>query len=229
MKIAVLLAAPWVPGSVDMTEYLRVLTSLGHRSMMICLDRSFGPPGFEVEAVDQRTLEDGMFYRRIGVDAVIAFTWLKEHKIIDAMKSAGVRVLLRGDTDGQISVRHFPAPHFRVRMSATKGLWSRLGAIKHWTQRYLFDYRLEDRDRALCLAAADAIVLETAEAAQNVVHFLRQQGQLDIASRLHVAPHFVAKEFLEVEVPARRSPSVVSIGRWEDPQKNAPLLCRTIE
>jgi len=229
MKIAVLLKAPWVPGSVDMTEYLRVLQSMGHQSVMVCLDRSFGPPGFDVEAASQQTLEDPAFYRRLKLDACIAFTWLKDHKIIEAMKAAGVRVLLRGDTDGQISVRHFPAPHFRVRMSAARGVRQRLAAVKHWTQRYLFEYRLEDRDRVLALASADAIVLETAEAAQNVVHFLRKQRQLDIASRLHVAPHFVSKDFLEAEVPVQRNPSVVSIGRWEDVQKNAPLLCRTIE
>ena len=42
MRIAVLLAAPWIPGSVDMTEYIRVLQKQGHDAMFICMNRAEG-------------------------------------------------------------------------------------------------------------------------------------------------------------------------------------------
>jgi glycosyltransferase involved in cell wall biosynthesis len=229
MKIAVLLAAPWIPGSVDMTEYLRGLDALGHEATMICLDRSEGPPGYRVAAADRATLESPAFFEKLGLDGAIAFTWLDSDKIIKAMRSAGMRVLLRGDSDGMISVRHFPSHHLRVRLAATRGFVEKARGVKHWLHRYAIESRFEDRGRERCLAAADAIVLETEEAAANVEHFLNRRGRMDLVSRLHVVPHLVANAFIEASVPTQRKEIVTCVGRWEDPQKNAPLLAKTID
>jgi glycosyltransferase involved in cell wall biosynthesis len=229
MKIAVVLAAPWIPGSVDMTRYLRHLQALGHESLMVCQDRSEGPAGYEVQAVDRQTMEDPAFYRRLKIDAAIAFTWFNNPAILSAMKHAGVRVLLRADSDGMISLRQFPAHHIRVRMSGEKDLFGRARASKHLLQRYLFDYKREDQDTLASLEHADVIVLETHQAAKNICGFLDRQGRADLKSRVSVVPHFVADEFLDADVAQTRDDSVVAIGRWEDPQKNAGLLAAAIE
>jgi glycosyltransferase involved in cell wall biosynthesis len=229
MKVAVLLAAPWIPGSVDMTEYLCGLEALGHEATMICLDRSEGPAGYRVVAAGQEALESSAFYEELGLDGVIAFTWLNNDNITRAMRSAGMRVLLRGDTDGMISVRHFPSHHLRARLSVARGLIEKAAGAKHWVERYAIQSRAEDRARERCLAAADVIVVETEEAAANVTYFLRRRGRMDLSLRLRVVPHLVANPFIESEVPARREEVVTCVGRWEDAQKNAPLLAETIE
>jgi glycosyltransferase involved in cell wall biosynthesis len=229
MKIAVLLAAPWIPGSVDMTEYLRQLHGMGHESLLICMDKSHGPPGFNVVAASHDSLQDPAFYRELQLDAVIAFTWFNYPGVVSAMKKAGVTVLTRGDSDGLLSIRQFTAHHIRVRMSAAKGAIARVIAAKHLAQRYLFQYKDEDQYRLESLAAADVSVLETTEAARNVSVFLERMGRQDLIPRLHVVPHFVSDEFLTCDVNPSRSESVVAIGRWEDPQKNAPLLANVIQ
>jgi len=229
MKVAVLLAAPWIPGSVDMTEYLRVLRRMGHESVMICLDRSQGPAGFEVYAETRATLQDPAFYQHLKLDAAIAFTWFNNPRIVSAMKKAGVRVMNRGDSDGLLSIRDFPAHHIRVRLSGARGLVQTLTGVKHLLQRYFSEYRNEDRYRLDSLADTDVSVLETAAAADHVKAFLQKHHRPDLIERLKVVPHFVADGFLTEPVPTARDNSVVAIGRWEDPQKNAPLLARTIE
>jgi glycosyltransferase involved in cell wall biosynthesis len=229
MKVAVLLAAPWIPGSVDMTEYLRMLRRMGHESLMICLDRSEGPAGFEVHAENRATLEDPAFYSRLKLDAVIAFTWFNNPLIVLAIKKAGAKVLIRGDSDGLLSIRDFPLHHTRVRLSGAQGLIERLTGCKHLLQRYLFDHAREDQYRLNSIADADVSVVETAAAAKNVAAFLEKHNRPDLIERLKVVPHFVADGFLNQPVPVTRSNSVVAIGRWEDPQKNAALLCGTIQ
>jgi glycosyltransferase involved in cell wall biosynthesis len=230
MKIAVLLAGPWIPGSsVNMTEYIRVLGSLDHEAMLICQDRSDGRADFPIECVDSRTLHDASFYRRLRLDAAIAFTWINSPGIIWAMKDAGMRVLLRGDSDGMISIRCFPKHYFRVWMSGTRGIIQRGRVLKHWLEHYFLTHGTEDGYRLSCIAGADVTVLETAEAVRHVTHFLATQHHSDLASRLRVAPHFIAEEFLTGDVPADRQESVTCIGRWEDSQKNAPMLARAIE
>jgi glycosyltransferase involved in cell wall biosynthesis len=228
MKIALLLAAPWIPGSVDMTEYLRVLRRMGHDPVMICLDRSEGPAGFEVYAETRTVLQDPAFYLRLKLDAAIAFTWFNNPQIISAMKKAGMRTLIRGDSDGLLSIRDFPAHHIRVRMSGARGIMPRLTGVKHLLQRYLLEYRNEDQYRLDSLDQADVSVLETTAAADNVKAFLIKHNRRDLLDRLKVVPHFVADGFLTGPVAAQRDKAVVAIGRWEDPQKNAPLLAAAI-
>lgn len=229
MRAAVLLAAPWVPGSVDMTEYIRLLEEQGHEAVFICLDRAEGKGDFQIEPADRATLETAAFYRNLRLDAAIVFTWLRYPKIIQAMKDANMRVLLRGDSDGMFSIRRFPRHHLRVRMSAARGMLDRGRAAKHLAERFMIHHRGEDREHLDCLAAADVAVLETEAAMNNVAHFLRHHRKGDLISKLHVSPHFVADEFLTHEVFRLRRQQVTCIGRWEDAQKNAPLLARTIE
>ena len=229
MKIAVLLAAPWIPGSVDMTEYLEQLRRLGHEPLMICRDFSNGPAGYRVESGDQQTLESPEFYKPLKLDGVIAFTWFNSSEIIRAIKQAGVNVLIRGDTDGLFSIRQFPAHHVRVRMSAAWGLVSKAAGIKHLLQRLCYQYRIEDLARLGSLEATDVAVVETHEAAKNVRRFLKMQKRDDLSEKVKVIPHFVADEFLNAPLRTQRADMVVAIGRWEDPQKNAPMLTRAIE
>ncbi len=229
MKIALVLAAPWVPGSVDMTEYLRQLERLGHEPVLICLDRAAGKTEYPVIAADRETLKSPGFYERLKLDAAIAFTWFNEPWMVAAMKKAGMTVLTRGDSDGLLSIRQFPAHHYRVRMSAAKTMGGTFTAAKHLLQRYLLQYKREDTDRLNSLAWSDLSVLETAQAAEHVASFLTRYDRADLISRLKVVPHFVADEFLTCDVKTTRSDCAVAIGRWEDPQKNAPLLAAAIE
>jgi glycosyltransferase involved in cell wall biosynthesis len=229
MKIAVVLAGEWIPGSVDMTRYLHHLRDMGHESLMICQDRSEGPAEYETHAVDRATMEAPAFYRNLKLDAAIAFTWFNNPTVLAALKQAGVRVLLRADSDGMISFRQFPAHHIRVRMSGENSLLGRTRAAKHLLQRYLVNYKREDRDTLGSLQHADIVVLETQQAARNISAFLDRQHRPDLKSRVSVVPHFVADEFLDAEVMVTRDDAVVAIGRWEDPQKNAGLLAAAIE
>jgi glycosyltransferase involved in cell wall biosynthesis len=229
MKIAVVLAGEWIPGSVDMTEYLKQLNALGHESLMICCDKSEGPADYETHAVDRPTMQDPGFYRNLKIDAAIAFTWFTHPLILTALKQAGVRTLLRADSDGMISFRQFPAHHIRVRMAGEHDIRGRVRAAKHLLQRYLVGYKEEDRCTLGSIEQSDLVVLETQQAANNIFDFLDRQHREDLKSRITVVPHFVADEFLNADLTETRDDTVVAIGRWDDPQKNAGLLSAAID
>jgi glycosyltransferase involved in cell wall biosynthesis len=64
---------------------------------------------------------------------------------------------------------------------------------------------------------------------RNLIRFLRASGAAELAERVVVVPFTIGASFLECQVPARKQDRIVAIGRWNDPQKHARLLARSLE
>jgi glycosyltransferase involved in cell wall biosynthesis len=228
MKIAIVIVAPWVRGSIDVFVYIRELTCLGHEPIVICRDRSEFVADVPVYVASAAELCDSQFYAPHRLDIAIVFSWLHDSAVTRALKDSKVYVVQRSDTDGQINVRSFPAASLRKSVIIESGPFIAVRCFKHWLKRYIWLHKEEAADSLSCIEQADLTAVETDEARTNLTKFLADYGRTDLIERIRVVPHFVSERFGRRVLPSVKRRKVVSIGRWSEPQKNAALLASTI-
>ena len=78
------------------------------------------------------------------------------------------------------------------------------------------------------LSESDRVVVEAPSFLGNFERFLRCHGRSDLLARFSVVPHSVPDLFLSPAVPEARSRRIFCSGRWDDDQKNAPLMVAVI-
>lgn len=230
MNVAIVIRHRWFRASIDMEGCCAALRRMGHEPSLVCLGNDVGDPGFPVVEATREQMESPDFWRSLQLDAAIFYCWLRGSAIVRAMRTAGVRVVLRADSDGCASVRVFPRAAWGMTVEPAHGPVERLRRIKHFVHRYLALYRKEDAELAATVGAADATAIEFPRAAKNLGRILDSAGRSELRSKVHVVPHSLRDDFLGVP-PALEGPRevrVFSLARWEDPQKDAPLLAAAI-
>ncbi len=209
-------------------QYLAGFEALGHDTMVVCDQAS--SQGFDgpLQIVEDATqLEDPAFWQATGADVAVIVTWHRMSTVLQAMQSAGSRVIAITDTDGQIGLRAFPRISLQ-RMLVYQTTWlDRLKCLKYWTTRILADIAQpspEDQEFVASTRASDAVIFGNSVARSNFQHFLRGANAATLGQRLHVVPFTIGDALLNCPVPAAKDDRVVAIGRWSDPQKDAGLL-----
>ena len=178
-------------------------------------------------AVPLEELERSAFWRGLRLDIVIVFTWLRQLPILQALNKAGVYVVAKGDSDGLGSVPVFPAHHFHLMMQGPKTPWERAKSLRHWLRRR--QDKEADREVISCLNIADKTAVETDTAKSRLGRFLAHHHRDDLYDRILVSPHPVSDDILLADVTVQKADRVVAIGRWDDPQKDTPLLVKSVE
>ena len=189
-------------------------------------DRSPWP--YPVHAASLQELGSPGYWDGRDLDAVLVWSRLRHEAIKRAVRSAGAPVVVvKADTDGLLSARLRPRETFVVAARARTPRMRPL-QVADWLARAGPLHRRELARVAQGVAAADAVVVESDRARDRVAGILDRGGRPDLAGRLHVIPGPVAPGFTRGDVPPERERLVVAVGRWEDPQKNAPLLARAL-
>ena len=132
------------------------------------------------------------------------------------------------DSDGLIGTRVHPLGH-----PPPEGAFSTLrrltasGPAGYWIRLYLFSSRQFDRPIIDSCTYSDIIVSGAPRNAYHLRRFFAHYCRPDLSNRIIVAPYPVDQPFLGGPVRTDRADQVVAIGRWDSPQKDAGLLCRT--
>lgn len=211
---------------------LRGFAALGHSPTLVTARPwigSFAGPQLLVD--DLAELARPEFWRHAGFAAAVGLTWLRKTALLEALAAAGVPSIALADSDGQIGFAAHPAiswarigPYQRTaRERARAGLYF---ARRYVASRHRRDP--EDRDFVASARASTAIAFASAEAIACFRRFLAQQGAAELAARAFVAPFPVPEEFCSAALPAKQD-RLVAIGRWSDPQKDAPLLAGALD
>jgi glycosyltransferase involved in cell wall biosynthesis len=156
-------------------------------------------------------------------------TWLTFPDIVAAVKASCAWVVSLADSDGLVGVRVHPRETFRRGVFQHRDWLTRMRAAKYWLQRYLDPREPLDEDYLTSAAAADRVAICSARAGEHLAVFYRGRGRPDLVGKIIVSPYPVDDCYLGGEVHADRTRQVVAIGRWDDPQKDAPLLVATLE
>jgi glycosyltransferase involved in cell wall biosynthesis len=216
--------------TVRFERYLAGFEALGHEAVMVSTARAaegFDRAGVTVPAL--ASLRDPALWASLGLDAALVVTWLVGRAdVLTAMRPHVGLLLSLTDSDGVVGVRVFPRMLFGRMWWSNRRFRDRVGAAGWWLRQYLGMSAGIDREVLAGAALTDRLVVYSPGAARNLRSFLEYHGASELGARVMVAPYPVADDFERLPVSARREDQVVAIGRWWDPQKDAPLLAATI-
>jgi glycosyltransferase involved in cell wall biosynthesis len=149
----------------------------------------------------------------------------KFRRVAEAVREAGVILVLNQDSGGLVSPRLDPAAWWREQLvvsgaGRTPGGWWRFS--KRTIRGLTVGMLVSDPLRAQHLRAGNVIACVTPVAADHYRHFCRMFGGDEFANRVHVVPHPVNPLFRFDGQPKTRT--ITIIGRWEDATQKRPEL-----
>ena len=220
-------------GSFRFEQYLAGFRALGHEPFLVCTRSSAaGVEGPGRLADDADELRASGFWREVAADVAVIVTWHRMSRVLEAMAEAGTRVVALADSDGRVGFRLFPRFTLERILAYGDGGLDRARRLKYWLGRWLSDLRgrsEEDEEALRSTRASDVLALGHAEGIRHFRRFLAHHGEGALGSRLVEVPLAIGASFLACPIPATKDDLVVAVGRWHDPQKNAPLLARALE
>jgi len=86
----------------------------------------------------------------------------------------------------------------------------------------------EDLTALESIRNCDVVSICHGEGARHLRRFLAYYGEEALGERLVVVPFTIGASYLVCPVPETKDDRVVAVGRWDDPQKNAPLLAAAL-
>jgi glycosyltransferase involved in cell wall biosynthesis len=212
------------------------LNEIGIETQLLTLSKkelSDHHPSFPLIQISQNELNNENFWLENNSDVVLAYTWLHEayNPMIEKIKSAGKKVIVKADSDGRIGYPWLPS-HLSTPLSEELTLEH---VIEHVWQRLplKFLHRSATRiaqERIRQIELCDAVIIESPGALSNLNYFLAFWGRQDLIKKTFFVPDPVSSTFIEAEIVDKQD-IVVSFGRLDDfKQKNTfAMVDSTVE
>ena len=215
--------------SIDPTLLVEGFAALGEDALICCEPGSTYTTDFPVVELSAREMRDPRAWANLGVELVIVFTWMTNYNdVMRAVKEAGAFVVSKGDTDGLLVARVHPAPTFqRLFFGPPYGTIGKARNVWFWAKKWAYLYRRELELIVSNIETADVTVVEIEAARPNLRRVLAYAGREDLMGKVACVENPVPESFGIGDGPRARI--VVSVGRWDDPQKNARLLSQTLQ
>ena len=234
MKVALVWNGPDTLDRISFRHehYLSGWHALGHDAFLVTARGLEGRFDGRAHLVpDRADLARVETWRDLGAEVAVGVTWHRMSGMLGAIRAAGTRVVAIADSDGQIGFAAHPRISWLRIAAYQTTLSGRLRALRYFVRRFAASTRRRDPEELEFVAstrAADRIVLGSLPAIDCFSRFLRQQGTPELATRLREVPFAVPDYFCTIPLPAKQD-RAVAIGRWSDPQKDAPLLAAALE
>jgi glycosyltransferase involved in cell wall biosynthesis len=230
-RIAVVWAAEGrlVDISVRYERFLKGFRELGHEAFAVCTPESaegFASPVEVCPSLGRMT--DPAYWRSLGLDAAVVITWLGLGEVLSALKQACPWVVSIADSDGLVGERVHVGATLARSVFQHRSFLAKLAGAKFWLQRLLRPSLSYDASRLHSSGFADRIAICSEAARSHLGAFFRHHRRPDLAAKIAVAPYPVDDYFLSRPIQPVRARQLVAIGRWDDPQKDAPLLAAAI-
>jgi glycosyltransferase involved in cell wall biosynthesis len=206
--------------------------ALGHEATLVTardLAGRFSGPSRLVDRLDE--LSDAVFWRASGFELAVGLTWLGKTPVLEALVAAGIARIAIADSDGQLGCAAHPRAAWAPLAARATSWRERLRAARLFARRYLESRaRREPGERAAVASVrlSNSVAFAGAPAIAAFHRFLASQGATELAGRAFAAPFPVPASFREGTLPPKED-LVVAVGRWDDPQKDAPLLASALE
>lgn len=230
IRIGMVLITRWWRGSIDHDGYAAAIKKLGCEPVMVCRGDDAGDAAFSVVVASASQQESTTFWSGLRLDAAIVWNWMRGPAMITAMGQAGIRTLLRADSDGIVSDCVFPLQRLAVTLGNGATLRNKLGLLRHFLLQALPSAKARDVELLSTIRAADAVAVETETARQNLLRVSHACGEGGLPEKLQVVPHSVPDELLH-HAPGtalEKGDRIFCGGRWDAPQKDVALLCRVV-
>jgi len=228
MRIGIFLPKAFRRYSIDFDGYAAEIKKSGREPLVICPSNEHPdfPYPVKVHAAGEAARPE--FWKQLGLDRVIMMTWFQHAEVYRAIRAAGIRIINRADSDGLVSARVFPGDAWMRLVHPFRGTLDFLRRFRHFLNWYFVHSKAHDAGIIGILELSDRVVVETQSFLDNFAKFLNFHRRADLLARFSIVPHSVPDQFLCAELPPQRANRIFCSGRWDDDQKNAPLLAATI-
>ncbi|MDX1934387.1 MAG: glycosyltransferase [Capsulimonadales bacterium] len=230
-NVAFVVAEPWhsTDWSTDLGLLVREFRRRGTDASLTCLRRVGPEPDYPVFEATSAEMTDPAYWRRRTVTVAIVFNWLiRAGDVLIALRAAGAFVLQYGDSDGLEGMRVHPGAQVVRMWHLQPSFLRKVGGVATLARKYLYGHRREDALLVRNAESAHLTTLTSEPARAAFLRFLRFARRTDLANRVRVLPSPVAAPFRTRPIEPRPRPVVVAVGRWDDPQKDAPLLAAAL-
>jgi glycosyltransferase involved in cell wall biosynthesis len=210
--------------------YVEGLRANGVETLTVCPAGTEADYPYPVKTfTNDQELTDRRFWRELGCEAMAIITWHRMTDILAAARAAGLRTLAIGESDGQMSPRYHPWATFRFMTFLQPTPRLKLGAAKHWLQRFLFRAPAEHQSLVANTAATDVLTFAGQGAIAEFQALLGRVGETALAERVKWLPYPVPEAFCTGSVATERPERIIAVGRWDSPQKNGSLLAGVLQ
>lgn len=229
MRIAIVWAgdARLVAMTVRLDLYSMGLSALGHDVCVYCKSGcETGYAGTVGTFADHSELLRPHFWKSLRADLALMITWSRMVDYLQTARAAGQKIIAITDMDGQASARlFFKSRLIRAWLEGDRRLYQRGKLAWYFLKLYFGTWRKEDTTFIRSTELTERSIFASEGARRTFSRCLALHDREDLINKLRVVPFPVNPAFLSPE-PQKRLRRAVAIGRWNSPQKNAPLLAR---
>ncbi len=181
---------------------------------------------FPITGAKAADLTDENFWRNLKADVIVFYHGLRRFKKhFQAIKAANKKIIIKLDSHGRIwyPLHYLKCPYFRF-----SGNWlRRIGRIVKWS--IPFWRRLIVNADFKQLEMADAIIIESPEALQNLIYLYNYWRRPKLITKTYFIPNPVESLFAIPISLFKKENTVISVGRWDFPEaKNPKLLIKVL-
>ena len=196
-----------------------------------CLSTNLGNfNGVKVRKISKKQAESPLFWRSEEIEIAMIYSWLslRFSKTIKALKSSNKKIVLKLDSDGRLFSPLKPA-YLRTfgKNRSPRGVLVHLLRILQWS---IF-LKIIDKKKIEQLAISDAAIIESPLAKNNIIYSLIHHHRADLIKKLAFIPNPIGIDFIKAEAGdiKNKKNTIISIGRWDDNQKNKNGLISVIK
>jgi len=205
----------------------------GHESQVVLLDGPEMQTHADIIRCSLSDMESPGWWQQHHPDAVVLYSWVAPRytPIAKAIKAGGAKLIVRCDSgepysQWQKTVREAFYTHYLAARYKEKGWVYACGFSLLKTLLFYIPAVYENRV-VEHLSYADLILNETPDGVQLLKELLIKKGRIDIAERVRYSPHPIVEEAI-YDPAVKKEKRIIAVGRWDNYQKNAPLLIRTL-
>jgi glycosyltransferase involved in cell wall biosynthesis len=184
----------------------------------------------ELIRTEYKNLESNEWWISQNLDGLVLYAWGRPQyrKIAEAVRKAGIFLILNQDSAGMVSPRVGLLDWMRAKWIYSgqgHGLKACFRFMNHVILGLTYQYFLGDRLRTKHLAQGNVIACISPNAVERYVRLCRRGAGKDLAKNVRLLPHAVACTFRYKGEEKKRQ--IVTIGRWDDAlQKRAWMMIK---
>ena len=204
------------------------LCNLGHEVTIYCFstdNKKFG--NIEIKKISKNLGNSIKFWQKEDVDTIILYSWLSLRflKMIKALKKANKKLLLKLDSDGHL-ISPLKPTYLRTfgRKNSPKQWIIHLIRILQW---YIFGNIISHK-KIKQLLLCDGAIIESPLALNRLNKSLKHWNKNQLIKKIHFIPNPINDDITKQIITQKKENTIISIGRWNDKQKNKKGLLKVI-
>lgn len=194
---------------------------------------ALGEPGIDPKLplilANHQQMADPKWWGQLGIEGIVFTTWglPRFEPIARAIKAAGIKLILIMDSDGLLGPRVCLKEYLWRKCASERDAGRPLAMFSAVAKTLLAMNKSYWRRTLDHLAHADRIGVQSPLAVEFYKRFFAEYGRPDLMDRVIFVPHATTDD-MRYSRDKPKSAEIVSVGRWDTVQKNAPLLVRAL-